>query len=81
MSLLCQADRGCDAVWVAHEGVDAADEVAFEAADRFLVGLAAGALAGEVDSGAGVHADADDREHVERAVQASVTAGVQAVAV
>ena len=61
--------------------VDAADEVAFEAADRFAFGLAVGALFGEVDGGAGVVADPDDREHVEGAVEPAVAAGVEAVAV
>jgi hypothetical protein len=35
------------------EVVDAADEVAFEDADRFLVGLAVAALFGDVDRGPG----------------------------
>jgi hypothetical protein len=60
--------------------VDAADEVAFEAADRFAFGFAVGALFGEIDRGAGVLIDAGDREHVE-AVEASVATGIEAVAV
>jgi hypothetical protein len=61
--------------------VDAADEVAFEAADRFALGLAVLALLGEVDRGAGVAADTDDGEHVEGAVEAAVAARIEAVAV
>ena len=53
----------------------------FEVADRFAFGFAVGALFLEVDGGAGVLADADDREHVEGAVEASVAAGIEAVAV
>ena len=49
--------------------VDAADEVAFEAADRFGVGLAFGALLGDVLGGLGVVADAGEREHVEGVVE------------
>jgi hypothetical protein len=63
------------------EVVDAADEVAFEAADGFAFGLAVSPLLGEVDVGAGVVGDADDGEHVEGAVESAVAAGVQAVAV
>jgi hypothetical protein len=74
VSLLCQADGGWDALRVVEEVVDAADEVAFETADRFLFGLAVCALSGDVDGGAWVVARPEDREHVERAVQASVPA-------
>jgi hypothetical protein len=81
VSLLCQADGGWDAVGFVEEVVDAADEVAFEVADGFAFGFAVGALFGDVDGGAGVLADADDGEHVEGAVEASVAAWVQAVAV
>ena len=63
------------------EVVYAADEVAFEVADRFAFGFAVGALFLEVDGGAWVVSDTDDREHVEGAVQAAVAAGIQAVAV
>ena len=61
--------------------VDAADEVAFEAADRFAFGLAVGALLGEVDRGAGVAAIRMIGEHVEGAVEAAVAARIEAVAV
>ncbi|MGZ4197044.1 MAG: sugar phosphate isomerase/epimerase family protein, partial [Solirubrobacteraceae bacterium] len=44
--LLCQADGDRDAVGVAQEVVDAAHEVAFEAADRFSVALPVAALFG-----------------------------------
>lgn len=50
--------------------VDAADKVAFEAADRFALGL--GALLGEVDGGLWIVADADDGEHVAGAVEPTV---------
>jgi hypothetical protein len=63
------------------EVVDAADEVAFEAADRFWVGLSAGALFGDVEGGLGVVVDAGEREHVERVVELAVAAAVEAVAV
>jgi hypothetical protein len=61
--------------------VDAADEVAFEVADCLAFGFSVGALFGEVDGAAWVVADADDREHVEGAVEPAVAAGVQAVVV
>ena len=61
--------------------VDAADEVAFEAANGFALGLAVLALPSEVDRGSRVPADADDREHVEGAVEPAVAAGIEAVAV
>jgi hypothetical protein len=61
--------------------VDAADEVAFEAADRFALSLTVLALPGEVDRGPGVAADADDREQVEGAVEPAVAPGIEAVAV
>ena len=44
--LLCQADRDRNAVGVAQEVVDAAHEVAFEAADRFSGALPVAALFG-----------------------------------
>ena len=53
-----------------------ADEVAFEAADGVFVGLAVGAVFGEVDRGSGVVADLDDREQVEGVVELAVAAGV-----
>src|ERR1700733_13262730 len=81
VSLLCQVGRGRDAVGIVEEVVDAAGEVAFEVADGFAFGFAVGALSGEVDGGAWIGADADDCEHVEGAVESSVAAGVEAVAV
>jgi hypothetical protein len=69
--LRCQADRLCGAGGVAEKVVDAADEVAFETADRFALGPAVGALLGEVDVGAWVVGAADDGEHVEPAVVAA----------
>ena len=61
--------------------IDAADEVAFEAADRLGVGLAGAALLSEVGGGLGVEHDLGEREHVEGVVELAVAAGVQAVAV
>jgi hypothetical protein len=74
--LLCQADGGGDAVGVFEEVVDAADELAFEAANRFLVGLASGTLFGDVDGGRRVVAELDDCEHVKGMVELSVAAGI-----
>ena len=54
---------------VVQEVIDAAGEMAFEAADCFAVDLAIGALSGEVDGGAGVVSDADHSEHVEGAIE------------
>jgi hypothetical protein len=48
-------------VGIVEEVEDAADEVAFEAADGVLVGFAVRAVFGEVDGGSGVVADLDDR--------------------
>jgi hypothetical protein len=61
--------------------VDAADEVAFEAADRFSVALPVGALFSEVHRGPWVVEDLGEREHVERVVELTVAARVEAVAV
>jgi hypothetical protein len=63
-------------VGVAQEVVDAADEVAFEAADRFAVGLAALALFGDVEGGLGVVADLAEREHVDGVVELTVAAAI-----
>ena len=61
--------------------VDAADELAFEAANRFLVGLASGALFGDVDGGWRVVAELDYGEHVKGMVELAVAAGASPVAV
>ena len=61
--------------------VDASDEVAFEAADRFFAGLPVASLLGEVDRGPRVVEDLGEREHVEGVVELTVPAGVEAVAV
>jgi hypothetical protein len=76
VSPLCQADGGWNVVGVVKEVVDAADEVAFEVADRFLFGLAVGALLSEVEGGARVVAEPDDCEDVKGAVEPTVAAGV-----
>ena len=60
---------------------DAAGEVAFEAADRFAVGLAFGGLAGDVGLCLGVAASAGDSDAVDRCVDLAVAAAVEAVAV
>jgi hypothetical protein len=60
---------------------DAAGEVAFEAADRFAVGLAFGGLAGDVGLCLGVAAGAGDGDAVDRCVDLAVAAAVEAVAV
>ena len=51
MSLVCQADRLGDAVWLTEELPDAADDMALERADRVALGLAALALSGDVERG------------------------------
>jgi hypothetical protein len=61
--------------------VDPADEVAFEAADRFALGLASCSLFGDVERGLGVVAESAEGEHVDRVVELAVAAAVQAVAV
>jgi hypothetical protein len=66
---------------VSEEVVDASDEVAFEAADRFSVAFPVAALLGEVDRGPGVVEDLGEREHVEGVVELAVAAGIEAVAV
>jgi hypothetical protein len=63
------------------EVVDASDEVAFEAADGFFVGLGVAALFGDLDRGPRVVEDFGEREHVERVVELTVPAGIEAVAV
>jgi len=60
---------------------DAACEVAFEAAERFAVGLAFGGLASDVGLGLGVAAGAGDGDAMDRRVGLAVTASVEAVAV
>src|ERR1035437_7665028 len=79
--LLCQADGDRDAVGVVEEVVDASDEVAFEAADRFLAGLPVAALLGDVDRCPRVVEYFGEGEHVERVVELTVPAGIEAVAV
>jgi hypothetical protein len=60
---------------------DAAGEVAFEAAERFAVGLAFGGLASDVGLRLGVAAGAGDGDAVDRGVDLAVAAAVEAVAV
>lgn len=79
--LLCQADGLRDAGWVGEESVDPAHEVAFERSDGFALGLAARALASEVDGGFGVVDELADREHVEGVVELTVSAAIEAMAV
>ena len=76
-----QADGDRDAVGVAEEVVDAADEVAFGAADRFSVALPVAALFGEVNRGPRVVEDLGEREHAQRVVELTVPARVETVTV
>jgi hypothetical protein len=62
------------------EAVEAAGEVALEAAEGFLAGLAFGDLALEVGAGVGVMGGAGDGDDVQGAVELAVAAAVQAVA-
>ena len=61
------------------EPVEAAGEVALEAAQRALGGLAFGFFAGEVFLGGGVVLGAGDRDDVQRVVELAVTAAVEPV--
>jgi hypothetical protein len=54
--------------------------VALEAAERFLARLSLGSFAFEVGGGVGVPVGFVDREAVQRAVELSIAAAVQAVA-
>src|SRR5674476_1064850 len=83
MNLLCLSSRGglaflgcCGAVEVA---VDLAGEVALEASTDLAEGAAFSGSALNVGAGGRVHAHAGDDGHVERAVEATVTAAVDAV--
>jgi hypothetical protein len=60
---------------------DAAGEVAFEAGDGLGVGLALGALAGDVGLCFGVAAQPRDRDAVDGGVDLAVAAAVEPVAV
>src|SRR3954466_13085481 len=59
---------------------DAAGEVALEAADGFAAGFAFGLTASEVGSALGVQAALGDREAVQGAVDLTVAAVIEAVA-
>src|SRR5665647_298947 len=83
LNLLCLSSRGglaflgcCGAVEVA---VDLAGEVALEASTDLAEGAAFSGSALNVGAGGRVHAHAGDDGHVERAVEATVTAAVDAV--
>jgi hypothetical protein len=54
--------------------------VAFEAADRFELGLALGLFAQQIGAGLRIGLGAADRDDVDRSVRLPVTATVQAVA-
>src|SRR5665648_199275 len=80
LNLLCLSSRGglaflgcCGAVEVA---VDLAGEVALEASTDLAEGAAFSGSALNVGAGGRVHAHAGDDGHVERAVEATVTAAV-----
>jgi hypothetical protein len=55
---------------------DPAGEVSLEAADRFLLGLAFGVSAVEVDTGRWVGAGAGQRDDVQRPVELAIAAAV-----
>ena len=61
------------------EAVEAAGEVALEAAQRAFGGLAFGFFAGEVLLGGGVALGASDRDDVQRVVELAVPAAVEAM--
>ena len=65
--------------WFCEETVEAAREVALEAAQRSLLGLAFGFLAREILLGGGVTLRASDRDDVQRVVELAVPAAVEAV--
>ena len=77
--LICTVGRG-GGVGGVEQAPDAASEVAFEAADRFLFGLALGVSAVEVAACGGVSAGFGERDDVEGAVELAVAAAVQSVA-
>ena len=60
--------------------MEAAREVAFEAAERSLPGLALGLLAGQVGLGGRVVLGAGDGDDVQRVVELAVAAAVEPVA-
>jgi hypothetical protein len=60
---------------------DASDEVAFEAAECFALGLALFAFAEDVGSALGVASGAGDGDAVDGGVDLAVAAAVEAVAV
>ena len=61
------------------EVVEASREVAFEAAQRSLLGFAFGLFAGKVLAGGGVVLGAGDRDDVQRVVELAVAAAVEPV--
>ena len=61
--------------------MEAPGEVAFEAAERSLLGLALGLFALQVGLGGGVTAGAGDGDDVQRVVELAVAAAVEPVAV
>jgi hypothetical protein len=54
--------------------------VTFEASERFELGLAFGLFAVEVGAGRGIGLDAGESDDVDRAVELSVTAAMESVA-
>jgi len=74
-------ERRAAGVFVApHAADDAVGEVAFVRAAGFSSGLALGGFAGQIRLRVGVVALLGDADDVQRAVDASVAAGVEAVA-
>ena len=65
--------------WLGEEVVEAAGEVALEAAQRAFLGFAFGLLASEVLLGRRVVSGAGDRDDVQRVVELAVPAAVEPV--
>jgi hypothetical protein len=79
--LLCQAECGWRPSRVAQKVVGPADEVAFEAADRLVLGLGALALFDYLERGLRVVEDPAEGDHVDGVVELAVAAVVQAEAI
>ena len=67
--------------WLGEELVEAAREVALEAAERAFLGFPVGLFAGEVLAGRGVVLGAGDRDDVQRVVELAVPTAVESVLV
>ncbi len=69
----------CGVGWSGEDPVEASGEVAFEAAQRALLGFALALFAGEVLLGGGVVVGAGDRDDVQRVVELAVPAAVESI--